>query len=54
MVEPFWEDHEAENDLPKSKHRHQFGSAIIGLAALVYAIVRDKKKDPEDPEERDR
>jgi hypothetical protein len=29
-------------------------SAIIGLAALVYAIVRDRKKGPEDPEKRDR
>jgi hypothetical protein len=29
-------------------------SAIIGLAALMYAIVRDRKKPPKDPEERGR
>ncbi len=29
-------------------------SAFIGLAALVYAIVRDRKKGPKDPEERSR
>jgi hypothetical protein len=55
VIAPFRENHEAEMSYENLSIAINSASAIIGLAALVYAIVRDKnKKDPKDLEKRDR
>ena len=53
MLESFKGNHEAEMNYENLSIAINFASLVIGLAALVYAIIRDKK-DPKDPENRDR